>query len=273
MSSNQEHYVVTKKDRNGVFLRWLNMGAWCWNYETQQSGGVVLALSPLLRKIYPEDEAYKEAVMSHFSFFNTHRKMAQLILGAVVALEENHDQAGTEQTRETVTSIKTSLMGPFAGIGDSLLSSIPMTIFNAIAAYMALDGSPAGMLLGLAFGIGTIFLAKFLFEIGYAQGTKVLTTFAGKLKAFTNAANMLGITVVGGMIAANINIKTGLVFTQGEVVMEVQSILDKIMPRMLPVAFVILIYQLLGKKGMSTGKIILILMAIAFVGYNLHIFA
>ena len=48
---------------------------------------------------------------------------------------------------ETVAGIKASLMGPFAGIGDTLFTSVLATIFGSIAVTTALEGSYFGIIL------------------------------------------------------------------------------------------------------------------------------
>lgn len=272
-NSKNTHYAVTKKDLDGVYWRWLLGAALSWNYENQQAGGIMMALEPVLRKIYPDDEEYKSALLSTYQYYNSHRKMTNLVLGAVVAVEEKHDDKDLEATRETVTAIKTSLMGPFAGIGDSLLSSIPMTICASISAYLALQGNPAGLLVGLVVSIALQILSRWFLTLGYRYGTNLMTVFADKLKIFTSAAQILGVTVVGGLVAANVNIPIALSYTNNDVVINFQNILDSIMPKMTSVIFVGIVYWILGRKKMTTGKCILILLAISFVLYILGIVA
>ena len=97
--------------------------------------------------------------------------MAPYILGINVAMEENAD----ENTEEAVTSIKTGLMGPVAGLGDSLFVVIPWTIFGAIA-NMAIDGSPVGILLWIVVSVALKLVSIPLFNAGYASGTKLIAT-------------------------------------------------------------------------------------------------
>lgn len=273
MTKSNEMYKVTKKDLDGVYLRWLFGSALSWNYETQQSGGIMMALEPVLRKIYPNDEDFKEAFLSTYQYYNSHRKMTNIVLGAVVALEEKHDPENPSSIRETVTALKTSLMGPFAGIGDSLLSSIPMTICASISAYLALQGNPAGLLVGIIVGIALQPLCRWFLQIGYKYGSDLMTVFADKLALLTTAAQVLGVTVVGGLIAANVNIPLALTFKFNDVALNIQSMLDSIMPKATSVIFVGLTYWILGKKNMTTGKCIIILLIISFILYNLKIVA
>jgi len=112
------------------------------------------------------------------------------------------------------------------GVGDALFSSIPMTIFGAIAAYMALEGSMAGIFFGAAFGIAMIWARKKLFDMGYAQGIRILDSFSGSIGNLINAVGVLGLMVVGALISTTVKLTTALVFTRGEVVMEIQPVLE-----------------------------------------------
>ena len=143
--TNYDDSKLTKKDIDKVFWTWGSQSQICWNYETMQSGSVVLALAPALRKIYQDEEEYKKVLHSHFRFFNTQPYMGGIILGATLAVEE----LPAEDKRDAVVAVKTGLMGPMAGVGDSIFFVIPLTIFGALAAYMGLDGSHLGIFVGL----------------------------------------------------------------------------------------------------------------------------
>lgn len=272
MSSNTNTGVVTKKDVNGAFWRWFLAPQIAWNYETMQSGSVVLCLGPVLRKIYKNDEDFKKVIETHFSFFNTNPWSASIIMGAAIAVEENHDPTDMEASREAVTSIKTGLMGPLAGVGDAIFFIIPMTIFGAMAGYMGQEGNPTGLLFGLIYGIAMIFVRKFLFTMGYTQGSKFVTSLSNQLKSLTNSASILGLMVIGALIASTVTVKVPYVFKQGEVTMELQGILDMVMPNLVPAILVAVVYWLLGKKGMTSTKAILLILVIAFAGYLTGIF-
>lgn len=74
-------YKVTKKDLRNANWRWL-MSVCTFNYQTQQGASVAYALSPILRKIYTNDEDYKQALNNHFRYYNTQPWLAAIILGA-----------------------------------------------------------------------------------------------------------------------------------------------------------------------------------------------
>lgn len=265
--NSKDNVVITKKDLNGAFWRWTLGSQMSWNYETMQSGGVVLTLGPILRKLYKNDEEFKEALISHFTFFNTNPWIGNIIMGATIAVEENHEGEDASEVRKTVASIKTGLMGPLAGIGDAVLFVIPMTIFGALAGYMAKDGSPIGILFGLAYCIACLFVRRWMLFMGYRQGNKFVTSLAGQLKSLTNSASMLGLMVVGGLISSTVTVNIPMVFKTGSVKVGLQDTLNQICPNLVPAILVALIYWLLGKKNFTSTKAIVLIIIIAFVGY------
>lgn len=270
MNSNKDNYcngMLTKKDLNKAFVRWTLGTQMSWNYETMQSGGVVLALAPALRKIYADDEEYKQALISHFTFFNTNPWIGNIIMGATLAIEESHTQGGFVATREAVASIKTGLMGPLAGVGDAILFIIPFTILGAIAGYMAQDGSAIGILFGLAYALFSFVIRRWLLFMGYREGSKFVSTLSGQLKNLTHAASILGMMVVGALISTTVSVKIPMVFSQGDVKVGLQDTLNMIMPNLVPALLVVFIYWLLGKKNFTSTKAIFLLLAISFIGY------
>ena len=58
--------VLTKKDLRRCALRsWINVNL--FNYETQLGGAVVFAEAKALRKIYPDDDDYRKAMLNQFN--------------------------------------------------------------------------------------------------------------------------------------------------------------------------------------------------------------
>ncbi len=182
--------------KNKVFLNWLFSNSTAWNYEKYQRLGYASAMIPALKEIYKDDpEGLHNAVQNHMQFFNSNATTAPLIIGATLAMEE---ELKTEAT-EAVAGLKTGLMGALAGIGDTLFTVLPATIFGAIASYMALEGSVIGVLIFMSYFIMKNFIAYYFMNVGYNEGTKLITTLSGKLKNITKSANALGILVVGGV--------------------------------------------------------------------------
>lgn len=262
--------ILTKKDLNKAFLRWTCFSQICFNYETMQSCGVVYALGPSLEKIYQDDpELLKEKFAAHFQFFNTQPWMGNPILSAALAIEETK----AEGCSETANAIKTSLMGPFAGLGDSIFFVLPKTILGAIAAYMAVEGSPVGVFICLAVGLAMLIVRKYLWNVGYDQGVKFITQNQATLNNLTDSASVLGLCVVGALVASMVKANIPLTFTVGEATKGIQETLNSIMPNLVPLLVTAGTYWALGRKKMTSTKMVWIIIAISIIAYALGILA
>ncbi len=258
---------LTKQDIKKVYLRNLFAFQFGWNYEKMQGLGYTYVIMPALKRLYKDDpEKMKRALKMQLSYFNTTPAMAHLISGADMALEE---ELGLE-AEETVMAVKTGLMGPLAGVGDTLFIAIYRAIVFSIAAYIAMQGNPVGLIIPLLTCAAVLWVRYKFTYIGYNSGRKLATSFADKLAPITEAASILGLLVVGALIPSVISYKTDLTFAMGEVTFSVQEMLDKILPCMLPLGIVMLSYWLLGKKNMNSTKLIVILIVLGMVLGNLQ---
>ena len=265
MTNNEEpkKEKITWKDRHHAILRWMCMGSALFNYETQQGPSVAWSLSKLERKIYPNDDEYIEAMDNHFQYFNTTTAMANIILGATDAMEEKDGI----KSKAAVQALKTSLMGPFAGVGDTIIWILLPTVMGSIAGYMALQGNPIGAIIWILIGMLLFWIRIKLFDLGYNSGVKLVTELGDKLTLFTDAVSVMGLTVVGTLAATVVKVYTPLKFTTGKVTMSLQTgIFDKIMPALLPVLLTYMVYKMLDKKFWTPTKIILLLIVISLVG-------
>ncbi len=258
MMSNK---VLTKQDLTNVLVRYVWARQSPFNYETMQSGGWVWAIHPAMAKIYDNDaEVLKAKYRQHFRFYNTHPWMGNIILGACLAIEESKEPDCTE----TAVDLRTALMGPLAGLGDSIIWVILPTILGAIAAYMALDGSIMGWVIAEAFNVGIWMLFWFGFYISYEKGVEFITSKSTSMANMTAAAGILGLAVVGALIATTVNVKVGVQMTVGEVSQDLNSLLNMVIPHFANVVATILIWMGLN-KGMTTGKMVLVCIAVGLV--------
>ena len=252
---------IDTKTKRSVLWRWFFTSSVSSNYEKMQALAYCYAVLPFLKIAYKnKPEALQKAVLNHLQFFNTNPWVAPYILGINVAMEENAD----ENTEEAVTSIKTGLMGPVAGLGDSLFVVIPWTIFGAIAANMAIDGSPVGILLWIVVSVALKLVSIPLFNAGYASGTKFIPTIEKSLKLLTESTSILGLMVVGALIPSVVKANITLNFKQGNFSMKGQDILDQIMPGLLPALLVGLVFWAL-KKNVKPIYLILGVMVLSIV--------
>lgn len=259
MKKNNE-YELTKADFKQINKRSLFGFQMGWNYERMQGSGYLYTILPQLRKIYGDGTPeLKEAMKTHNQFFNTSNFFNTIITGIDLAVE---GKEGVDSL-DTVAGIKTGLMGPFAAIGDSLFAALVPTIMGAIAATMAAQGNPIGLFLWLAVNIAIMVFRWKQLHFAYKTGTKLVSEMQGQLNALTDAATLLGVFIVGALIASMINIQVPLVAHLGKVSLSVQSNIDMILPRLVPAAVVGLVYWLLGKKGMTSTKVIFIVIIFA----------
>ena len=257
-----QRYQVTKKDLKKTADRYNFMACNIFNYESQMGPAVAWAMAPVLRKIYKKDEEYKESLNYHFNYFYSTTVMSSMILGATLAIEEKD---GIE-AKETVQSLKTRLMGPFAGVGDTLGWGRWPTIMGSISGYMAQQGNPLGAIIWFIANIIIWLVKRKMFEVGYTSGTALITNLGKSLTTFTEAAFIMGLSVVGALIASSVKMTTALNFKVGEVSLALQTdILDRIMPSLLPVLLTALVYKLLGNKKWTATKLILLIIVIALV--------
>lgn len=249
--------VLTKKDLRRCLNRYIFTRQSPFNYETMQSGGWVYSIHPAMEKIYDGDaDLLAEKYKDHFKFYNTHPWMGNIILGACIAIESTKDPDATKQAVE----MRTALMGPLAGIGDAIIWIMFMTILGAIAAYMALEGSIVGWVIAEVIQLVIWFAFYKLFFVAYEQGVTFVTTRSAQLQHITEAASVLGLSVVGALVASTVNVKFGITMSYGEVVQPVNDLLDSIIPHFGNVVTVALIYWGLGRKNMTSGKMIVLVL-------------
>lgn len=254
---------LSKKERRNAAWRWSFIGSNNINYGTLQGTGYAWAMAKTLRKVYPNDDDYVEAMRVEYEYFNITPYMGPAVIGADVAMQE---QQGTESL-EAVRSIKTSLMGPLSGIGDSLLWVLYPTIMGSISGYMALEGNPLGAIVWMILNLALVWMRIKLFDLGYESGIRLITDLSDQLTAITEAASVMGLAVVGSLIATVVRVYTPVEFTFGDVTLGLQAeVFDQILPAMLPVILTGIVYWLMEKRKWGFLKVIFLIIVISLVG-------
>lgn len=274
----KETRLLTKKDVRKAWINWMWVYLSTQNMERMQAPAVVRTVYTVKDKLYPNDfEAQKDLMVRHMEFFNTEPTWGGLIVGIVLAIEEQKALHPDEVPDELSSSIKNALMGPCAGLFDSLFQSTVVPILLAIGIGISAEtGSIVGPLVYiLLFWAIVPTTSWFLFWNAYKLGLngvqQILST--GIKDKIISAANIVGLTVIDAVTASTCNIKTGLNFTFGEMAIDVNTILEGIQPKMLVLAGAFLTYWLLAKKRVSVNKIMLIMLIISVVGYFTTILA
>lgn len=237
----------------------LNKMAWrstllqaSFNYERMQACGWLYSILPGLKKAHADSkEDMSLAMKDHLEFFNTHPFLVTFIMGLVLAMEEN------KEDRNTIRAIKVATMGPLGGIGDALFWLTALPICAGLGASLAMEGNIAGPIIFLiSFNIIHFGLRFFLMNYGYKTGVGAIATLKEQTKKLSHGASILGLTVIGGLVASMVNLQTTMVVKAGEAEVILQeAIFDAIMPKLLPVLYTLLVYKLL-KKGKSPVAII-----------------
>jgi mannose PTS system EIID component len=256
---------VTKKDLNKVFWRMqlLNVTN---NYQSMQAIGFLSSFAPILERLYkdkPKEEKV-EAMKRHLRFFNSHVNTDALILGITAAIEETT----TEEEKETVTSIKTGLMGPLAGIGDSILKFTWLPICGSIGAALALNGSIMGpIIMFLLYNIVNVASKYYGIHWGYTKGMDLINGSGGNaLQRMSNIANVVGLMVIGALIASVVKVNVISEIAVGENVIKFQEMFDKVMPGLFSLLVTVAVYMILKKtNGKHAPLIILGIMAISII--------
>lgn len=245
--------------RHNFTLEWAN------NYERMQASGFAYAMVPVLEELYDTDEEVCEAVERHLRFYNCHPGTSAAIIGAVCALEEDY------QT-ETADSLKVALMGPFAGIGDTIQATLVQPLAYLFAAGLAAEGSYLALPV-LLIPFILLWAVRFpLFKFGYTRSVSMIQDINGQssLAKFKDLATVVGIMVVGGFVPSMISV--GLKYSYTKVINDVEQVvrlqdtLDGVLPYMLPILSVVLCYWMIKTKKMKPTTVICI---IAIVGFAL----
>ncbi|EKU93918.1 PTS system mannose-specific EIID component [Alloiococcus otitis] len=263
-NSKETQNKLSKKDLKRISLRYLFGAQLGWNYERMMNVAYTNAISPAVRKLYDEDEDIKDILKTEMQFFNTSPFMNALILGMDLALQEKDGK----DSKEAVAAVKTSLMGPFAAVGDSLFGSVLPAIFGALAAYMGLEGNPLGVIIWLIVAVAIAVMRYYQLPFAFRQGEKLLTNMQGLLSNLTEAATLLGVFVVGGLVPTVVNVEVPFELNIGEAVVDIQAdMLDQILPALVPIALVALAYWLLGRDKLNSTKVIWIFLFLSIILY------
>ena len=268
-TASKRHEVhLSKHDVSVASWRWAFFNLSSQNYERMQGTPFCHSLSGALEKLYGDDKkGLSEALKRNMTFFNTEPQLGSVIPGITLALEEEkaNDPSFDE---EIISSTKNALMGPFAGIGDSVLVGTLNPILLSIGIGLSTGGSPVGPIAFLALWCGIVVPLKyFLFVRGSSLGldaVKLLTNAELKDK-ITTALTIVGLIVIGGVAATTIKAPITWVYTAGDMKIAIQDILDKIMPNLVPLVVAVVSYLLISKRGWSANKLLVGILVFAAI--------
>ncbi len=235
-----------------------------WNYERQMNMGFLYGIVPTLDRCYPDEsdpvqlERKKEAYRRHMAFYNCTPQTSAFVLGLAASMEEELAETPEAFDPGTINAIKTSLMGPLSGIGDSFFQGTIRVIAFGLGVSLAQQGSIMGPVLAMIISIiPSVLITWFGAKLGYQGGREYLEKMqSGDLMdRVMYVCGIVGLMAIGGMVATLIGATTPLTFSDGSVV--IQDILDTILPRIIPLALTGAMYVLI-KRNVGSGWLLVI---------------
>lgn len=236
---------ITRKDLNKVFWR---LQIWGLNVTSTlvltQAIGFLNAMVPIIRRLYGDNKELRiEAMKRHLTYFLSQITATGMILGITAAVEETT----SEDEKEAVVAIKAGMMGPLAGIGDSVFKITIQAIAGSIGAAYALQGNVLGPILMFVIYNGINIVVKYYGIIfGYEKGTEFIKSGNQKkvMQKIINISTAIGVMVIGALIAQYVKINVGtVIYTKGTKIV-IQKLLDGVMPKLLPLLFTLGLYKL-----------------------------
>ena len=260
---------LDRKDIKNAAWTWMFFHHCAQNFERMQGLAFCHTMSKPLEKLYGDDpEELKAALTRHMQFFNTEPQLGSVIPGITIALEEARANGG-EVDAELIMGTKNALMGPFAGIGDTIDWSTIKPLMAMLCLPLAESGSFIAPVIYFILVAGILTTEEFFFvNIGYRMGTEAAMTIlgGGMVNKFISCASVLGMFMMGGLSASMVNVYTTAQIPTGEgTVMAIQGdILDAVAPGLLTLATVLLVYKYL-RSGHSMMKAMFWILGIGLV--------
>lgn len=274
-TTKERRFHVNKEDSKmlkKVFWRTMTLSS-TYNYERMQGLGYVYSMIPVIDRYYDKKEEKIEAYKRHFELFNTTPTMGGFITGLSTSMEKEAS-LDPKFAKESINAVKVSLMGPFAGIGDSIFWGSLRIISLGVGISLASQGSILGLLLHLLiFNVPAFLVRYYGVFAGYGMGSSFLKTASqnGMLGQITKGAAMVGLMTVGAMACTMVSFSTPLVLNIEGSELIVQDLLNSIFPNILPLLLTFACFKLLN-KNVKAIWIMLGLMVFGVIGKVIGIF-
>ncbi len=250
---------------------------WIWTFfnlsafsmERMQAPAFVYMMSPILKRLYGDNpDEMKQALKRHMVFFNTEPQTGVIAHGVTAALEEQR-AGGAPYDDDMINAVKAGIMGPMAGIGDSMIPGTLIPILLAIGMSLSSNGSPIGAIFYIvAYTVIILALSYWLFMFGYRYGTTSMRQLAeGGFGRVTASFAVLGLVVAGGIGAAITALSTPLAYSSGELTISVQNTLDGIFPKLLPLLLTLWLWYGMRRRGWPINRALFMVFIVTLIGY------
>lgn len=273
--TNQTFKVSDPQDKKmlkKVFWRTMTLSS-TYNYERMQALGYLYTMIPVIDRYNKDKEDRLEGYKRHYELFNTTPTMGGFITGLSASMEK---EAAEDKNfdKSSINAVKLSLMGPFAGIGDSIFQGSLRIISLGIGVALAAQGSILGVLIHLLlYNVLAHLLRYYGVFAGYNMGSSFLKSASenGALGKLTKGAGIVGLMTVGAMTCSMVSFSIPAVAKiQGSEIV-IQDMLDQIFPNLLPLILTFVCYKML-KKNVKPIWIMLGMMVVGVLGKVIGIF-
>ncbi len=270
--------LVSKKDILKGWAKYYLCAEVSSGFERLTAPAFSFGMEPVLTKLYHENpEEYKAALKRHLMFYNSEATWGSMIFGISCALEEERAaqlKAGASKeeldaSAELITNLKVGLMGPLAGIGDSVNHGMLRPLLLSLFIPLASAGVwVAGVAPLLIWGVCISLFAYLLVTKGYSLGRKSVVSIlqSGALSKLINVASVVGLFMMGALSSTYVKLSTIISWTgaAGETVL-LQDSLNSLFPNLLPLLVVFGVYFYIKKAGPKYVRILVFLLAAALV--------
>ena len=259
---------LERSDVQRAFWLWTFFSHANYNYERLQGTAFAHSMTPIIRKLSHTPEEIKAALKRHLVFFNTEPNVGGVIHGAVIAMEEQRAN-GADIDDDAINGVKTGLMGPLAGVGDTISQGTITPILLSVGISLAAAGNWFGAPLYFVLEVGIMLaLAYFFWMQGYDRGREGVTGLlrSGLLDRVVLGAGVLGNVVLGALTAQFVTLYVTLQLTIDDSKFELYELLRTILPGLLPLLFILLTWWLIARKRVSPIWLLVIYVVVAMVG-------
>src|SRR5258708_11777202 len=199
-TATQTEKTLLRSDLNRAWWIWTFFNLSAFSMERMQAPAFVYMLSPIMKRLYGDNpDEIKSALKRHMVFFNTEPQTGVIAHGVTVALEQQR-ASGAPINDEMINGIKAGIMGPMAGIGDSMIPGTLIPILLAIGISLSQGtGSPLGPIFYIiAYPVIILLVSHYLFMFGYRYGMSSMRELAeAGFRRITSSFAVLGLIVAG----------------------------------------------------------------------------
>jgi PTS system mannose-specific IID component len=255
---------LTRGDIIHSWVLWTFFAHANYNYERLQGTGFAHAMTPIIKRLYTTPDEIRAALKRHLVFFNTEPNFGNVVHGTIIAMEEQRAN-GAPIDDDAINSVKSGLMGPMAGIGDTLSQSTITPILLALGIGIAggtasgsvvptltsATGNPLGAIIYIVLvSVVIVAVGYTAWMQGYARGKSFVTDIlrSGAIDRVLVGAGVLGNMVLGALTAKFVVVNLAPTVTIAGAQLNLQAaIVDPLFPGALPLGLVVITWWLLRR--------------------------